>query len=178
MYDVFLSYNKEDIRTVKNIALRLAQGGEIEPFLDKWCIKPGEIWQEEIEKVINNSASCAVFVGSSGLGPWQNEEMRVTIERRVSDPNFRVIPVLLPGTSTEVRNNLPPFLRRSTWVDMGRGIDDENAFSALASEIKGEAPRRSLRDILARARHLGSIMIGYYRSKIIKLPISHYLMIT
>ena len=64
-------------------------------------------------------ATCAVFIGPGGLGPWQNEEMRAAIDRRVgeSQGQFRVIPVLLPGTERPERGKLPPVPDRD---DLGR----------------------------------------------------------
>jgi hypothetical protein len=35
-----------------------------------------------IEDALQECESCAVFVGSEGLGPWQIEEMRLAINRR------------------------------------------------------------------------------------------------
>src|SRR5262249_23544446 len=91
-YDVFLCHNSADKPAVESVAGHLKQEIGIEPFLDKWCLVPGEPWQEGIEEALDQSATCAVFVDASGIGPWENEEMRAALERRVKDPTFRVIP--------------------------------------------------------------------------------------
>ena len=95
-FDVFLSHNGSDKDAVLEIARRLRDVG-IAPFLDIWHLVPGEPWQEALEAAFERSRSCAVFLGPTGFGPWENEEMRVALSRRVRDDEYRVIPVLLPG---------------------------------------------------------------------------------
>ncbi|NIP84075.1 MAG: TIR domain-containing protein, partial [Planctomycetales bacterium] len=61
--DVFLSHNSQDKPQVEDLAQRLGERGLI-PFLDRWCLVPGEPWQEAIEEALRASASCAVFLGA------------------------------------------------------------------------------------------------------------------
>src|SRR5262245_26690564 len=93
---VFLSYHRADEAAVTELAERLRQE-RIDPWLDAWNLVPGEAWQPAIEQALDGSSACVVFVGPGGIGPWQHEEMRVAIDRRVTRRDFRVIPVLLPG---------------------------------------------------------------------------------
>jgi len=97
-FHVFLSHSSTDKPAVEELARRLAKEG-IQAWLDKWHLIPGNPWQPDIEKALAESETCAVFVGPSGFGPWQSEEMRAAIDQRVRDSGrrFRVIPVLLPG---------------------------------------------------------------------------------
>ena len=110
-FHVFLSHSSADKPAVEELARRLAQQG-IQAWLDKWHLIPGDPWQPAIEKALAESETCAVFVGTSDFGPWQNEEMRASIDRRVRDSGrlFRVIPVLLPGAKRAERSSLPTFL--------------------------------------------------------------------
>ena len=87
-------------------------------------------------------ATCAVFIGPGGLGPWQNEEMRAAIARRVGEREgqFRVIPVLLPGMERPERGKLPTFLTATTWVEFRHSLDDEETFRRLVCGIRGEEP--------------------------------------
>ena len=101
-YDVFLSHNSDDKLTVETLAARLEDEEGLRPFLDKWHLIPGEPWQEELEKAIDDSATCAVFLGPSGLGSWENEEMRDALDQRVRNKSFRVIPVLFDAFSPGV----------------------------------------------------------------------------
>jgi len=139
-FDVFLSYNREDRRSVELLAQRLKRKG-IVPWLDKWNLIPGTPFQPEIEEALASCLSCAVFIGKSGIGPWQSEEMRAAIQRRVSSTKpFRVIPVLLPGAKRLSEEELPPFLIASTWVDFCGKIGDQNALHQLVCGIKGIQP--------------------------------------
>jgi hypothetical protein len=137
-YDVFLSHASADKPAVEHLARKL-RDERIEPFLDKWHLIPGEPWQEALEEALDQSRTCAVFLGKA-LGPWQNEEMRSALETRVRDAGFRVIPVLLPGGREPGKEELPRFLRRLTWVDFRAGLADEDAFRRLLAGIRGQAP--------------------------------------
>jgi PAS domain S-box-containing protein len=140
-YSVFLSHNSADKTSVEELARRLVKSG-IQPWLDTWNLIPGEPWQEAIENALDHCATCAVFIGPGGTGPWQNEEMRAAIDRRVreSQTHFRVIPVLLPGAERGKRSRLPSFLVATTWVEFRRSLDDEDAFHRLVCGIRGDEP--------------------------------------
>jgi hypothetical protein len=68
-YHVFLSHNGQDKPAVEELAHRLREAG-LRPWLDKWNLIPGDAWQPALEQALADSATCAVFVGTSGLGPW------------------------------------------------------------------------------------------------------------
>src|SRR5215510_10699150 len=142
IYDVFLSHHSGDKPQVEALAARLEDEEELKPFLDKWHLIPGEPWQEAIEEALDQSKTCAVFLGPTGLGSWENEEMRVALDERVRNKSFRVIPVLLPGAEPKDKNTLPRFLSRLTWVDFRTGLDDWEAFRRLVAGIRGLAPGR------------------------------------
>ena len=127
-YDVFLSHNSTDKAAVEQLAHRLADEATLQPFLDKWHLIPGEPWQEALEEALNQSRTCAVFLGQGRLGPWENEEMRAALDERVRNPGFRVIPVLLPNAQMPERGRLPRFLSRLTLVDFRQGLEDGEAF--------------------------------------------------
>ena len=69
-FDVFLCHNSEDKPDVKTLGEDLKQRG-ILPWLDEWELPPGRPWQRELEAQISQIKSVAIFVGQSGLGPWQ-----------------------------------------------------------------------------------------------------------
>jgi hypothetical protein len=139
-YHVFLSHNSADKPAVEELAHRLKKEG-LEPWLDKWHLVPGDPWQPAVERALDDCQSCAVFIGPSHLGPWQHEEMRRAIDRRVgeTDRKFRVVPVLLPGGRRGERTQLPAFLVAATWVEF-LSLDDAQAFHRLLCGIRGQAP--------------------------------------
>jgi len=140
-YDVFLSHATPDKPVVEALA-RILSERKFSPWLDKWNLVPGDPWQEAIEKALEDCAACAVCLGPSGTGPWQIEEMRAAIAQRVSDRSrqFRVIPVLLPGSERGEPSRYPAFLRATTWVEFRETLDDEKALHRLISGIQGMPP--------------------------------------
>ncbi len=141
-FDVFLSHATTDKPLVEELARRLAREN-LRPWLDKWNLIPGTAWQPEIEAVLADCLTCAVIIGSGGIGPWHHEEMRLAIGRRVEDRehSFRVIPVLLPGVERPERSKLPGFLTATTWVEFRDTLDDSEAFHRLLCGIRGEEPK-------------------------------------
>lgn len=139
-FDVFLSHNGKDKPAVEHIARLLRDEYDLKVWLDKWNLVPGEPWQDALEDALDDCQTFAVFLGPSGIGPWENEEMRSAIEDRVQDKNRRVIPVLLPGAPDNRDLQLPRFLRRATWVDFRAGLDDKEALYRLYCGITGQAP--------------------------------------
>jgi serine/threonine-protein kinase len=137
-YEVFLSYNGEDRDAVQSIAVYLADEAQLDPWFDRWSLIPGEPWVRNLEKGLAASSSCAVFIGPSGQGPWQQPEVEAALRQSVKSPEFRVIPVLLPDAPLETE--LPVFLSGNTWVDFSQGLTDELARWRLECGIRGIAP--------------------------------------
>ena len=59
----------------------------------------------------------AVFVGPSGIGPWQDVEVDDFLDE-CSKRDLPIIPVLLPGATKGDR--IPIFLKERTWVDFSK----------------------------------------------------------
>ena len=77
--DVFVCYNREDKTPVSYIALQLREMG-ISPWLDEEQLRPGRSWSQAIYAAIEDAKSAAVFVGESGIGPWQRNEIKQILE--------------------------------------------------------------------------------------------------
>lgn len=131
-YDVFLCYKSEDRLEVKNIGNQLKDRG-IAPWLDMWDIPPGRLWQREIEQQIETIPSAAVFVGQTGIGPWQQMEIDAFLREFVSR-GCPVIPALLPNAPDKPK--LPLFLEGIQWVDFR--ITDPDPLECLIWGIKGK----------------------------------------
>ena len=140
-FDVFLCHNSEDKPLVETIGEALERSG-LNPWLDKWNLPPGRMFQEEIGSVLPSIKSVAVFVGPSGIGPWEQMELRTAISQFVKR-KLPVIPVLLPGVVKAPE--LPLFLQEFTWVRFATGADDAEALDNLRWGITGERPQRRLK---------------------------------
>jgi hypothetical protein len=76
-----------------------------------------------------------VFVGSAGLGPWQEQEMYGFL-REFARRKVPVIPVLLADAPSAPE--LPIFLGGMTWVDFRSS--DPDPFESLVWGITGKRP--------------------------------------
>lgn len=132
-FDVFLCHNSEDKPAVIEIARQL-QGQNIKPWLDNWEMRPGFDWQDILEQQIEQIQSAAIFVGSSGLGPWQSKELKAFL--RELNNQCPIIPILLPGAPKKPK--LPIFLRGNIWVDFR--LEDPNPLKQLIWGINGTKP--------------------------------------
>ena len=112
-FDVFLCHNSNDKMEIKRIGEQLKQQG-LKPWSDEWEFRPGLPWQRELARQIGHIKSAAVFVGSSGFGPWQEHELDAFLREFVKR-QCPVIPVLLP--TAPQRPELPIFLSGYMWVD-------------------------------------------------------------
>lgn len=133
-FDVFLCHNSADKPAVKRVGQQLKEAG-ILPWLDVWELPPGQPWQSLLERQIGNIRSAAVFVGSAGIGPWQEQEM-YSLLREFVGRKAPVIPVLLPDAPSTPE--LPIFLRAMTWVDFR--ADDPDPLERLIWGITGNRP--------------------------------------
>jgi hypothetical protein len=134
-FDVFQSHNGKDKPAVREIKRRLTER-KITAWLDKDELQPGIPWQQVLEDAIQESRSVAVFLGASGVGPWEDEEMRAALRLAVQDKR-PVIPVLLPGAPDDVK--VPPFLGNRTWVDLRPDVPAEG-LDRLVWGITGRKP--------------------------------------
>lgn len=134
-FDVFLCHNSSDKPMVLRLAEALRNRG-LSVWVDEWELVPGRPWQEALEEVIQLVMAAAVLVGSDGVGPWQDREMRGFLSEFVRR-KLPVIPVLLPGAPE--KPNLPIFLKEFTWVDLRSGLS-KNGLDRLQWGITGKKP--------------------------------------
>ena len=133
-FDVFLCHNGEDKEEIRKIADNLENQG-VNPWLDEREIRPGTSWQTALGEQIENIKSAAVFVGESGLGPWQNQEIQALLSQFVKR-NCPVIPVVLP--SAKSTPELPWTLENLHYVDFRATNPDP--LKQLMWGITGEKP--------------------------------------
>ena len=115
-YDVFVSYSRADGRHAAEIDSVL-QKHDLKSFFDRRNLDPGLPWVRALEKVISAAKSAVVLIGPHGFGDTQQYEREFAIIRQTHEPAFRVIPVILPKTSS----NLPfDFLQNLTRIDFSQ----------------------------------------------------------
>ena len=131
-FDVFLCHNSNDKPEVKKIGDQLKDHG-LRPWLDEWELRPGFPWQRLLEGNIEKIEAAAIFVGPSGIGPWQKMELEAYL-REFVNRGCPVIPVILKGAPKLPK--LPLFLGNLTWVDFRQ--NEPNPLESLIWGITGE----------------------------------------
>lgn len=127
---MFLSYGEKNRDFVELLALRLRSDARLSFWFAPWHSIPGVAIQEQMEHALQKTKACAVFLTSELIEGWQNEQMRIAIQRRIDeDSTYRVIPVLLPGILSSKKLELPAFLRRYEMIQFD-SYDDDLAFKA------------------------------------------------
>lgn len=143
-FDVFLSYHWRDHAQVKALAHRLREQ-HLTVFLDRWYLTPGQSWPKALETILASCRAVAVCLGQGEMGPWQQREQYLALERQVAAErqghSFPVIPVLLPGAE-------PPlgFLSQHTWVDFRARVDDPVRLTTLVNAVRGKPPGPDAQD--------------------------------
>lgn len=134
-FDVFLSYSRADAPNAQRLVQLLRTRG-LKVFFDRDYLTPGQAWPTLLEKHLRACRAIAICLGPEGLGPWQQREQYVALDRQAQEDHFPVIPLLLPGARD------PPlgFLRLSTWIDLKAGVEDRSALDVLERAIRGQAP--------------------------------------
>jgi TIR domain-containing protein/conflict system STAND superfamily ATPase len=133
--DVFFSYHWRDHAAVERIARALIDRG-VGVFLDRWYLAPGQPWPQALEAALARCRAVAIFLGTEGLGPWQQREKDLALDRQGREPGFPVIPVLLARSDPGLG-----FLKFNTWVDFSiQGQADPRTIEVLIAAIRGEPP--------------------------------------
>jgi hypothetical protein len=134
IFDVFMCHNSEDKPAVREIYQKLVKEG-IKPWLDIEQIPPGTSWQTELGEQINSIKSAAVFVGNSGIGPWQNEEIQAFLSQFI-ERKCPVIPTILGSATTP---ELPWTLKNRHSVDFR--VSDPDPLKQLIWGITRQKPK-------------------------------------
>ena len=116
---------------VEALARQLTDAG-VEVFLDVWSLPPGMAWSGRLEDRIATSDAIVVVLGPHGMGGWQQRECYLAIDRQTKQPDFPVIPVLIPGHD----NPALGFLSLNTWIDLR--VHPVEGVARLIAAVRGE----------------------------------------
>ena len=85
-------------------------------------VKAGTFWLPSLANEIAEATVFVLLVGEKGVGPWQVLEYNEALARRVKEPAFPLVPVVLDGQPAPGL----PFLRQLHWI-----VTADPAFAAL-----------------------------------------------
>jgi hypothetical protein len=102
--------------------------------MDERQLRPGRLWQLELEQIIARVPAVAVIIGAQ-RGSWQMMEIDAFIQQSVSR-GCTIVPVLLPEANTV---DLPVFLQGLTWVNLA--VPEPDPIDQLVWGITGQQLR-------------------------------------
>ena len=109
----FLSYNSIDLAVVEQLdGLLRSQIPDTEIFFAPKTLRAGGYWLPKLAEAIADAGAFILYVGENGLGPWQVIEYYEALDKRVKQPDFPIVLVLLDGRPAPGL----PFLRQLHWI--------------------------------------------------------------
>src|SRR5207244_8201438 len=92
---VFISHNRAQKPLAEQIGRSLLGQG-VDVWLDKWEMYAGDSLIDGIETGLTEAHAVIVLLSPQAVASkWVREELRGAIHRRIDDPNFHIIPVLV-----------------------------------------------------------------------------------
>ena len=111
----FLSYNSQDFELAQALEAELARKDpDASIFFAPKSVRPGAYWMPALANDIAAAAAFVLLVGEKGLGPWQTIEYYEAYGRRVKEPGFPLILLLLDRAGVSAPGL--PFLRQLHWI--------------------------------------------------------------
>lgn len=138
-YHAFMSHSHDDATWVEDLARRLEDECGFHVCLDKWEFIPGTSWQRAMEQKLPEAETCVICLGEKTPEGWFRQEIELALAEQTRNPNYRVIPVLLPGANEDVVSG---FVSLRTWADFRQESGYDYALHVLKHGIKGEPPGR------------------------------------
>jgi WD40 repeat protein/energy-coupling factor transporter ATP-binding protein EcfA2/uncharacterized membrane-anchored protein YhcB (DUF1043 family) len=110
----------------------------LKSFFDRRSLSPGLPWVRALEQAIGAAKAAIVLIGPHGLGNTQQYERELAFIRQSHEPTFPVVPVILPGASTDLPFD---FLQVLTWIDFSQVVKVSDApleLEHLCTAVRGE----------------------------------------
>jgi TIR domain-containing protein len=133
--DVFISYSRDARHWAEKLSQSLENQG-VSTWTDFKSIRPGQRWLEEIQRALDDAKYFLILVGpENAIGEWQDREWQGALQRTWTDPNKRIIPVLIDDATP------PSFLKDWTFVRM-QADRPESTFERILDAIRRTASKR------------------------------------
>jgi len=144
MPDVFISYSADAKKLAERLAGSLQKEG-VATWSDFENVSPGERLYDQLQQALDQAKFYLIVVGPRNvMRDWQDQEWQGALERTWTDPDKRIIPVLVGHAEA------PAFLRNWAPFRIEPGRSESASVKKLAEVIKkyprGEqAPREGAR---------------------------------
>jgi formylglycine-generating enzyme required for sulfatase activity len=129
----FLSYNSQDLALMQGLEAALRRKDpEAHVYLAPKSERAGGFWLPSLANEIGEATVFVLLVGAKGVGPWQVLEYNEALARRVKEPAFPLVPIVLDGQPAPGL----PFLRQLHWI-VTADPTSENSLSLLMDAAAG-----------------------------------------
>jgi formylglycine-generating enzyme required for sulfatase activity len=109
----FLSYNSQDLALMQGLEAALRrEDPEAHVYFAPKSERAGGFWLPSLANEIGEATVFVLLVGEKGVGPWQVLEYNEGLARRVKEPAFPLVPIVLDGQPAPGL----PFLRQLHWI--------------------------------------------------------------
>ena len=143
---VFVSYSRRDHQIVNEIVEGL-KGYGIKVWLDIENLLPGQQWEVQIRKALENASGLLVFVSSASM---ESDFVRAELKAMVEGRSGLIIPIIL-----EHVDNLPLSLQVYQWVDISNLREPselQEAIKQIADAILVSGPLSTQKSPLTEER--------------------------
>lgn len=133
----FLSYHSPDLALMHGLEHGLRRKDpDARIFFAPKSLRAGGLWLPELARGVAEATAFVLLVGEKGIGPWQVMEYYEALDRRVKEPGFPVVVVLLDGRPAPGL----PFLRRLHWVITTDPGSEKTLAQLMEATAGGGAP--------------------------------------
>ena len=128
-YIVFISHNKADKQIAEKLG-RYLLARNIDVWFDEWTIYAGDSLTDSIADGISRSNVFLLIASQNSItSRWVREELRIAIQKRIADQDFRVITIKID------EHPLHSFLSDYLWIDCTNPRSFKSATNKLINSI-------------------------------------------
>lgn len=147
---VFLCHSSQDKQQVRDLYKRLKSETWIDTWLDEEKIKPGQQWEYEIEKAVDQTDVVVVCLSKTSISKegYVQKEIKQSLDKAEEKPSDTIF--IIPLRLEEC--NVPPSLKKLQWTNYFEKDGYEKLVQSL--EIRANALGIDFRAIQKRVRGL------------------------
>jgi TIR domain len=133
----FLSCNAQDVTLLQAFEAALRRkDSNAHITVAPNSLRAGGFWKPELAKAIEDATAFVLLIGERGIGPWQRLEYYEALDRRVTQPDFPVVIVLLDAQPAPGL----PFLPQLHWIVTAEPASVKSVAQVIDAAAGGGAP--------------------------------------
>ena len=146
MSNVFISYSTDAKPWAERLSESLERKG-VSTWTDFKSIRPGQRWLSEIQRALDEATYFLIVVGPKNrIGEWQDREWQGALQHTWSDPQKRIIPVLVDDAAP------PASLKNWVSVRVQPGKPESSWVDQIYDAVRGTAPEGNGRNLKRNAK--------------------------